>query len=155
MSSLAHRLCKCRAASANPSSPVYSAWVRGQGERSVLAPCVLWYLEDTVGLDNRQSTIGVVVSCEKRQIEHRFPTHILKGSGRSGTSTTFGIPKAATSSERGRKGWTVTIHDLSGVTVAAACISTPFVSVKGAGKVSGRNPGAWLILRPDPGIISK
>ena len=88
------------------------------------------------------------------EIQRKFPTHILKGSGRSGTPTPFGIPKAAANSEKERKGWTVTIHDLSGATVAAACISTPFVSVKGAGKVSGRNPGAWLILRPDPGIIS-
>ena len=53
------------------------------------------------------------------------------------------------------KGWTVFIHDLSGVAVAAACISTPFVSTSGPGNVSDKNPGSWLILRPDAGITYK
>ncbi|KAJ3670946.1 hypothetical protein LUZ60_008372 [Juncus effusus] len=48
-----------------------------------------------------------------------------------------------------RKGWTVTIHDLSGSPVAAASMVTPFVPSPGSGRVSRSNPGAWLILRPD------
>ncbi|KAJ7546386.1 hypothetical protein O6H91_08G042200 [Diphasiastrum complanatum] len=49
-----------------------------------------------------------------------------------------------------RKGWLVMIHDLSGSPVAAASMVTPFVPSTGSDKVSRSNPGAWLILRPDP-----
>lgn len=48
-----------------------------------------------------------------------------------------------------RKGWTVTIHDLSGSTLAAASMITPFVPSAGTSRVSKSNPGAWLIMRPD------
>ncbi|KAJ1688096.1 hypothetical protein LUZ63_019486 [Rhynchospora breviuscula] len=48
-----------------------------------------------------------------------------------------------------RKGWTVTIHDLSGSPVAAASMVTPFVPSPGSARVSRSNPGAWLIMRPD------
>ncbi|CAM0882798.1 unnamed protein product [Alopecurus aequalis] len=47
-----------------------------------------------------------------------------------------------------RKGWMVTIHDLSGSPVAAASMVTPFVPSPGSGRVSRANPGAWLILQP-------
>lgn len=47
-----------------------------------------------------------------------------------------------------RKGWSVTIHDLSGSPVAAASMVTPFVPSPGTDRVSRLNPGAWLILRP-------
>ncbi|KAL6845133.1 hypothetical protein ACP4OV_024628 [Aristida adscensionis] len=46
-----------------------------------------------------------------------------------------------------RKGWTVTIHDLSGSPVAAASMVTPFVPSPGSGRVSRANPGTWLILQ--------
>jgi Protein of unknown function (DUF1005) len=49
-----------------------------------------------------------------------------------------------------RKGWKVVIHDLSGSAVAAAFMSTPFVPSNGLDRVSRSNPGAFLILRPDP-----
>ncbi|KAL8555557.1 hypothetical protein ACS0TY_003386 [Phlomoides rotata] len=51
---------------------------------------------------------------------------------------------------RERKGWKVTIHDLSGSAVAAALITTPFVPSTGCDWVAKSNPGAWLIVRPDP-----
>ncbi|KAK4748016.1 hypothetical protein SAY87_014602 [Trapa incisa] len=51
---------------------------------------------------------------------------------------------------RERKGWKVKIHDLSGSAVAAAFITTPFVPSSGCGWVARSNPGAWLIVRPDP-----
>ena len=41
------------------------------------------------------------------------------------------------------------IHDLSGSTVAAAFITTPFVPSTGCDWVAKSNPGAWLIVRPD------
>ncbi|KAG6436299.1 hypothetical protein SASPL_101193 [Salvia splendens] len=47
-----------------------------------------------------------------------------------------------------RKGWSITIHDLSGSPVAAASMVTPFVPSPGADSVGRSNPGSWLILRP-------
>ncbi|XP_009610822.1 uncharacterized protein [Nicotiana tomentosiformis] len=50
-----------------------------------------------------------------------------------------------------RKGWSITIHDLSGSPIAAASMVTPFVPSQGSNNVSRSNPGAWLILRPGNG----
>ncbi|XP_057548037.1 uncharacterized protein LOC130826464 [Amaranthus tricolor] len=50
-----------------------------------------------------------------------------------------------------RKGWSITVHDLSGSPVAAASMVTPFVPSQGSDRVSKSNPGAWLILRPGEG----
>lgn len=50
-----------------------------------------------------------------------------------------------------RKGWSITIHDLSGSPVAAASMVTPFVASPGSNRVQKSNPGAWLILRPENG----
>ncbi|KAM1290682.1 hypothetical protein ACFX14_017903 [Malus domestica] len=55
---------------------------------------------------------------------------------------------------RERKGWMITIHDLSGSPVAAASMITPFVPSPGTDRVSRSNPGAWLILRPHGFSIS-
>ncbi|CAF2076722.1 unnamed protein product [Brassica oleracea] len=55
---------------------------------------------------------------------------------------------------RARKGWSITIHDLSGSPVAMASIATPFVPSPGSKRLSKSSPGAWLILRPD-GYIMK
>ncbi|KAK9286944.1 hypothetical protein L1049_015352 [Liquidambar formosana] len=54
-------------------------------------------------------------------------------------------------SSKERKGWSVTIHDLSGSPVALASMVTPFVPSPGSDRVSRSNPGAWLILRPGDG----
>ncbi|KAF2320769.1 hypothetical protein GH714_030618 [Hevea brasiliensis] len=54
-------------------------------------------------------------------------------------------------STKERKGWTVTIHDLSGSPVAMASMVTPFVPSLGSDRVNRSNPGAWLILRPSLG----
>ncbi|KAJ1285314.1 hypothetical protein BS78_03G270500 [Paspalum vaginatum] len=61
----------------------------------------------------------------------------VHGGGRDG----------APSRREQRKGWTVTIHDLSGSPVAAASMVTPFVPSPGSGRVSRANPGSWLILQ--------
>ncbi|XP_047323856.1 uncharacterized protein LOC124927482 [Impatiens glandulifera] len=50
-----------------------------------------------------------------------------------------------------RKGWFITVHDLSGSPVAAASMATPFVASPGSEWVSRSNPGCWLILRPGEG----
>ncbi|KAG0467837.1 hypothetical protein HPP92_017165 [Vanilla planifolia] len=47
-----------------------------------------------------------------------------------------------------RKGWSVTVHDLSGSPVAMASMVTPFVASPGTDRVSRSSPGAWLVLRP-------
>ncbi|CAN7105651.1 unnamed protein product [Brassica rapa subsp. narinosa] len=46
-----------------------------------------------------------------------------------------------------RKGWSVTVHDLSGP--GSASMVTPFVPSPGSNRVTRSSPGAWLILRPD------
>nr|VDC94001.1 unnamed protein product [Brassica oleracea] len=48
-----------------------------------------------------------------------------------------------------RKGWSITVHDLSGSPVAMASMLTPFVPSPGSNRVTKSSPGAWLILRPD------
>ncbi|KAL0915707.1 hypothetical protein M5K25_013167 [Dendrobium thyrsiflorum] len=48
-----------------------------------------------------------------------------------------------------RKGWSVTVHDLSGSPVAMASMVTPFVASPNSDRVSRSNPGAWLILCPE------
>ncbi|XWS64958.1 hypothetical protein CRYUN_Cryun05aG0048900 [Craigia yunnanensis] len=50
---------------------------------------------------------------------------------------------------RERKGWKVKILDLSGLAVAAAFITTPFVASTACDWVARSNLGAWLIVRPD------
>ncbi|WJX26011.1 hypothetical protein P8452_14994 [Trifolium repens] len=55
---------------------------------------------------------------------------------------------------RERKGWMITVHDLSGSPVAAASMVTPFVPSPGSDRVSRSNPGAWLILRPNGACVS-
>ncbi|XP_022762828.1 uncharacterized protein LOC111308623 [Durio zibethinus] len=54
-------------------------------------------------------------------------------------------------SSKERKGWSITVHDLSGSPVAMASMVTPFVPSPGSDRVSRSNPGAWLILRPGYG----
>ncbi|KAI9106883.1 hypothetical protein K1719_022411 [Acacia pycnantha] len=70
------------------------------------------------------------------------------GSSRSWL-TSFGSERERPGKER--KGWSVTVHDLSGSPVAAASMVTPFVASPGSDRVSRSNPGSWLILRPGDG----
>ncbi|GMP80646.1 hypothetical protein CsSME_00035666 [Camellia sinensis var. sinensis] len=70
------------------------------------------------------------------------------GSSR-GWLSSFGSERERPGKER--KGWSVTVHDLSGSPVAAASMVTPFVASPGSDRVSRSNPGCWLILRPSDG----
>lgn len=73
-------------------------------------------------------------------------------SARGGLDDAFkGWTISSNSDKRERKGWLVMIHDLSGSPVAAASMVTPFVPSSGLNHVGRANPGAWLILRPEPG----
>ncbi|XP_021726641.1 uncharacterized protein LOC110693798 [Chenopodium quinoa] len=71
-----------------------------------------------------------------------------QGSGR-GWLSSFGSERERPGKER--KGWSITVHDLSGSPVAAASMVTPFVASPGSDRVSRSNPGSWLILRPGEG----
>ncbi|XP_061356273.1 uncharacterized protein LOC133300713 isoform X2 [Gastrolobium bilobum] len=70
------------------------------------------------------------------------------GNSRSWLSS-FGSERERPGKER--KGWSITVHDLSGSPVAAASMVTPFVASPGSDRVSSSNPGSWLILRPGDG----
>lgn len=63
--------------------------------------------------------------------------------------STFGSERERPGKER--KGWSITVHDLSGSPVAVASMVTPFVASPGSDRVSRSNPGSWLILRPGDG----
>lgn len=71
-----------------------------------------------------------------------------QGGTRSWLSS-FGSERERPGKER--KGWSITVHDLSGSPVAAASMVTPFVASPGSDRVSCSNPGSWLILRPSDG----
>ncbi|KAF4382009.1 hypothetical protein CsatB_005989 [Cannabis sativa] len=79
----------------------------------------------------------------------------LKNSSMSEPSTSRNwLPSLKTNKDnysKERKGWSITIHDLSGSPVAVASMVTPFVASPGSDRVSRSNPGAWLILRPGEG----
>ncbi|GAB2256361.1 hypothetical protein Droror1_Dr00010139 [Drosera rotundifolia] len=71
------------------------------------------------------------------------------GGGARGWLSTFGSERERPGKER--KGWSITVHDLSGSPVAAASMVTPFVASPGSDRVSRSNPGSWLILLPGEG----
>ncbi|KAA8538245.1 hypothetical protein F0562_027932 [Nyssa sinensis] len=70
-------------------------------------------------------------------------------SSSRGWLSSFGSERERPGKER--KGWSITVHDLSGSPVAAASMVTPFVASPGTDRVSRSNPGSWLILRPGDG----
>ncbi|KAK1439979.1 hypothetical protein QVD17_05804 [Tagetes erecta] len=74
----------------------------------------------------------------------------LKNSGDRNMTSSISKPKNSGKQKpvKERKGWSVTIHDLSGSPVAMASMVTPFVPSHGSDDVRRSNPGAWLILRP-------
>ncbi|TYJ28859.1 hypothetical protein E1A91_A06G029800v1 [Gossypium mustelinum] len=76
------------------------------------------------------------------------PLQSEPSSSRSWLSS-FGSERERPGKER--KGWSITVHDLSGSPVAAASMVTPFVASPGSDRVSRSNPGSWLILRPGDG----
>ncbi|KAF5739825.1 hypothetical protein HS088_TW12G01036 [Tripterygium wilfordii] len=83
---------------------------------------------------------------DRNQISRSLPT---ESSGSRGWLSSFGNERERPGKER--KGWSITVHDLSGSPVAAASMVTPFVASPGSDRVSRSNPGSWLILRPGDG----
>ncbi|CAA3011946.1 uncharacterized protein LOC111374766 [Olea europaea var. sylvestris] len=66
-------------------------------------------------------------------------------SGSRGWLSSFGSERERPG--KVRKGWSITVHDLSGSPVATASMATPFVASPGSDRVRRSNPGSWLILR--------
>ncbi|MQM01901.1 hypothetical protein Taro_034660 [Colocasia esculenta] len=101
----------------------------------------------------RQPAFSCKFSADRRSTTRSLSldSRINNASGGSGASCwgAFGRQRGQLRREQQqRKGWTVTIHDLSGSPVAAASMVTPFVPSPGSDRVSRSNPGAWLILQP-------
>lgn len=90
---------------------------------------------------NRLTNIYTINCVEIRSLPPDFTSNNNRGWWR-----TFSFERERPGRER--KGWMITIHDLSGSPVAAASMITPFVPSPGSDRVSRSNPGAWLILRP-------
>ncbi|KAM7279567.1 hypothetical protein ACFE04_006701 [Oxalis oulophora] len=80
---------------------------------------------------------------------HRSRSLPSETSGGRKWLSSFGSERERPGKER--KGWSITVHDLSGSPVALASMVTPFVASPGSDRVSRSNPGAWLILRPGDG----
>ncbi|KAF5746755.1 hypothetical protein HS088_TW06G00929 [Tripterygium wilfordii] len=83
---------------------------------------------------------------DRNQRSRSLPT---ESSGARGWLSSFGSERERPGKER--KGWSITVHDLSGSPVATASMVTPFVASPGSDRVSRSNSGSWLILRPGDG----
>ncbi|RCV38013.1 hypothetical protein SETIT_8G108100v2 [Setaria italica] len=81
--------------------------------------------------------------------QQRPPLKSDPGNGGCNWLAKFGSERERAGKER--KGWSVTVHDLSGSPVALASMVTPFVGSPGTDRVSRSNPGGWLILCPVDG----
>ncbi|KAL5572523.1 hypothetical protein UlMin_022120 [Ulmus minor] len=93
----------------------------------------------------RQPVFSCKFSADRNSRSRSLPTDFTTNTNRRWMRTFSG---ESLKPGRERKGWMVTIHDLSGSPVAAASMITPFVPSPGSDRVSRSNPGAWLILRP-------
>ncbi|EXC28687.1 hypothetical protein L484_006983 [Morus notabilis] len=94
----------------------------------------------------RQPVFSCKFSADRNSRSRSLPSDFTLNSNNRGWTRTFSGEREKPGRER--KGWMVTIHDLSGSPVAAASMITPFVPSPGTDRVSRSNPGAWLILRP-------
>lgn len=97
------------------------------------------------GRDIRQPVFSCKFSADRNSRFRSLPPDFTSNNNR-GWWRTFSFERERPGRER--KGWMITIHDLSGSPVAAASMITPFVPSPGSDRVSRSNPGAWLILRP-------
>ncbi|CAA0829197.1 Protein of unknown function (DUF1005 [Striga hermonthica] len=101
----------------------------------------------------RQPVFSCKFSADRNNRSRSLPSDFNASS--SSSATRLGWLRRTLSSDRDgpvgpRKGWMVTVHDLSGSAVAAASMITPFVPSRGSHRVSRSSPGAWLVLRPSP-----
>ncbi|KAJ3670080.1 hypothetical protein LUZ60_010404 [Juncus effusus] len=99
--------------------------------------------------DMKQPMFTCKFSCRNNSDLHLRTRSMQSEPGSARKWLSFGSDRERPTKER--KGWSITIHDLSGSPVAMASMVTPFVASPGSDRVSKSNPGAWLILRPDSG----
>ncbi|XP_071721510.1 uncharacterized protein [Rutidosis leptorrhynchoides] len=99
----------------------------------------------------RQPVFSCKFSADRSSRSRSLPSDFTMNNINRGWSTTFSSGKEK---PRERKGWMIVVHDLSGSSIAAASMITPFVPSQGSDRVSRSNPGAWLILRPHGASIS-
>ncbi|XP_031107370.1 uncharacterized protein LOC116012041 [Ipomoea triloba] len=100
----------------------------------------------------RQPVFSCKFSAERNNRTRSLPSDFtLKNRG---WMRTFSGETCREKPGRDRKGWMIIIYDLSGSSVAAASMITPFVPSPGSDRVSRSNPGAWLILRPNGSSVS-
>ncbi|KAL3829942.1 hypothetical protein ACJIZ3_018744 [Penstemon smallii] len=100
----------------------------------------------------RQPVLSCKFSADRNNRSRSLPSDFNTTNNRGWMRTLSGgeINKIG----RERKGWMITVYDLSGSAVAAASMVTPFVPSPNSDRVSRSNPGAWLILRPNGVSIS-
>ncbi|XP_019199389.1 PREDICTED: uncharacterized protein LOC109193052 [Ipomoea nil] len=98
----------------------------------------------------RQPVFSCKFSAERNNRTRSLPSDFSLNS--RGWMRTFSGDRDRPGKER--KGWMIIIYDLSGSSVAAASMITPFVPSPGSDRVSRSNPGAWLILRPNGPSVS-
>ncbi|RRT85307.1 hypothetical protein BHE74_00016048 [Ensete ventricosum] len=102
------------------------------------------YLDIVVYMGRQSSHCGVTGRKQQIGSLRTSPLDLISGHWTNSNTENHDAER------RERKGWKVMIHDLSGSAVAAAFMATPFVPSMGCDRVARSNPGAWLILRPDP-----
>ncbi|KAM0026694.1 hypothetical protein Hdeb2414_s0020g00561081 [Helianthus debilis subsp. tardiflorus] len=100
----------------------------------------------------RQPVFSCKFSADRNSRSRSLPSDFTMHNINRGWMTTFSNGKEKPGRER--KGWMIVVHDLSGSSIAAASMITPFVPCQGSDRVSRSNPGAWLILRPHGASIS-
>ncbi|KAL4571867.1 hypothetical protein LXL04_018634 [Taraxacum kok-saghyz] len=100
----------------------------------------------------RQPVFSCKFSADRNARSRSLPSDFAMNNINRGWMTNFSNGKEKHGRER--KGWMIVVHDLSGSSIAAASMITPFVPCQGSDRVSRSNPGAWLILRPHGTSIS-
>ncbi|KAM0071180.1 hypothetical protein Hdeb2414_s0001g00021961 [Helianthus debilis subsp. tardiflorus] len=100
----------------------------------------------------RQPVFSCKFSADRNSRSRSLPSDFTTNNINRGWMTPFSSGKEKPGRER--KGWMLVVHDLSGSSIAAASMITPFVPCQGSDRVSRSNPGAWLILRPHGASIS-
>ncbi|XP_076888101.1 uncharacterized protein LOC143538418 [Bidens hawaiensis] len=100
----------------------------------------------------RQPVFSCKFSADRNSRSRSLPSDFTTNNINRGWMTPFSSGKEKPGRER--KGWMLVVHDLSGSSIAAASMITPFVPCQGSDRVSRSNPGAWLILRPHGVSIS-
>ncbi|KAL8191857.1 hypothetical protein R6Q57_028588 [Mikania cordata] len=94
----------------------------------------------------RQPVFSCKFSADRNSRSRSLPSDFTMNNINRGWMTPFLNGKEKPGRER--KGWMIVVHDLSGSSIAAASMITPFVPSQCSDRVSRSNPGAWLILRP-------